>query len=157
MEGKIQGRFDSKKPEKAVKEVVRKRKLPEDTLHRSTGDGACQVWVRTRVVEGGHTDIGRYVCATSKETSKTVCLTSYKTPRGNDDLLNSTTISEACRAMSAASSFFDLTAIGRYGEESVYVVHPVRLVKPIATSMITTKPTPLISRAQQGVAALAQG
>ena len=60
-----------------------------------------------------------FVCATSKETRETVCLTSYKTPRGNADLLNSTKIWEACRATSAASSFFDPIAIGRFGEEFV--------------------------------------
>lgn len=65
------------------------------------------------------TDETRFVCATSKETSETVCLTSYKTPHGNNDLLNSATIWEACRATSAASSFFDSIAIGRYGEEFV--------------------------------------
>lgn len=59
------------------------------------------------------------MCATSKETSETVCLTSYKTPRGNNDLLNSVKIWEACRATSAASSFFDPIAIGRYKEEFV--------------------------------------
>lgn len=59
------------------------------------------------------------MCATSKETSETVCLTSYRTPRGNNDLLNSVTIWEACRATSAASSFFDPIAVGRFGEEFV--------------------------------------
>jgi hypothetical protein len=59
------------------------------------------------------------VCATSKETSETVCLTSYRTPRGNSDLLDSVTIWEACRATSAATSFFDPIAVGRYGEEFV--------------------------------------
>lgn len=59
------------------------------------------------------------MCATSKETSETVCLTSYRTPRGNNDLLNSAKIWEACRATSAATSFFDPIAIGRYGEEFV--------------------------------------
>jgi predicted acylesterase/phospholipase RssA len=59
------------------------------------------------------------VCATSKETGETVCLTSYRTPRGNSDLLNSVTIWEACRATSAASSFFDPIAVGRFGEEFV--------------------------------------
>jgi predicted acylesterase/phospholipase RssA len=58
-----------------------------------------------------------FVCATSKQTSETVCLTTYKSPRGNDDLLNSTKIWEACRATSAASSFFDPIGIGRYDEE----------------------------------------
>jgi predicted acylesterase/phospholipase RssA len=59
------------------------------------------------------------VCATSKETSETVCLTSYRTPRGNSDLLNSVTIWEACRATSAASTFFDPIAVGRFCEEFV--------------------------------------
>ena len=48
-----------------------------------------------------------------------MCLTSYKSARGGGDLLNSVTIWEACRATSAASSFFDSIAVGRYGEEFV--------------------------------------
>jgi predicted acylesterase/phospholipase RssA len=48
-----------------------------------------------------------------------VCLTSYKSRRGNSDLLNSVKIWEACRATSAASSFFDPVAIGRFQEEFV--------------------------------------
>lgn len=59
------------------------------------------------------------MCATSKQTSETVCLTSYKSLHGSSDLLNSVKIWEACRATSAASSFFDPIAIGRYGEEFV--------------------------------------
>jgi predicted acylesterase/phospholipase RssA len=59
------------------------------------------------------------VCATSKQTSETVCLTSYRSPRGSNDLLNTVKIWEACRATSAASSFFDGVAIGRYQEEFV--------------------------------------
>ncbi len=63
------------------------------------------------------TTTARFVCATSKETSDTVCLTSYKSLRGNNDLVNSVKIWEACRATSAASSFFDSISIGRYNEE----------------------------------------
>ncbi len=59
------------------------------------------------------------MCATSKETNETVCLTSYKSPRGNSDLLESVRIWEACRATSAASSFFDPISIGRYKEDFV--------------------------------------
>ncbi len=59
------------------------------------------------------------MCATSKQTSETICLTSYKSLRGGSDLLNSVKIWEACRATSAASSFFDPIAVGRYGEEFV--------------------------------------
>jgi len=61
----------------------------------------------------------RFVCATSKETSETVCLTSYTSPHGDSDLLNSVKIWEACRATSAASSFFDPIALGQYHEEFV--------------------------------------
>jgi hypothetical protein len=59
------------------------------------------------------------VCATSKHTSGTKCLTSYDSPRTNSDLLDYVTIWEACRATSAATSFFDSIAIGRYKEEFV--------------------------------------
>jgi predicted acylesterase/phospholipase RssA len=40
-------------------------------------------------------------------------------PRGNTDLLNTVKIWEACRATSAATSFFDPIAVGRFGEEFV--------------------------------------
>ena len=59
------------------------------------------------------------MCATSKQTSENRCLTSYKSPRGGGNLLNSVTIWEACRATSAASSFFDSIAIGPFDEEFV--------------------------------------
>lgn len=58
----------------------------------------------------------RFVCATTQKNSKTVCFTSYRSPRDGDDLLDTTKIWEACRATSAASSFFDPISIGRYGE-----------------------------------------
>jgi hypothetical protein len=66
-----------------------------------------------------YSNSSRFVCATSKETAETVCLTSHKSRRGNKDLWNSMTIWEACRATSAASSFFDPIAIGRYREEFI--------------------------------------
>ncbi|KAE9966186.1 hypothetical protein EG328_009102 [Venturia inaequalis] len=100
IKGKIQGRFDSKELEQAVKETVAKRGLHVDALLKDAPDDTCKV----------------FVCATSQETGETVCLTSYKSPRGGGDLLNSVKIWEACRATSAASIFFDPIAIGRYGE-----------------------------------------
>ena len=60
-----------------------------------------------------------FVCATSKESSGNVCLASYKSPRIGSDLLNSAKIWEACRATSAASSFFDPIPIGRFEEEFI--------------------------------------
>jgi predicted acylesterase/phospholipase RssA len=55
----------------------------------------------------------------SKQTGDTVCLTSYQSPRGGIHLVNSAKIWEACRATSAATSFFDPIAIGPYEEEFV--------------------------------------
>ncbi|KAL6714253.1 hypothetical protein ACLMJK_007676 [Lecanora helva] len=101
--GSIQGRFDSEELAKAVKEVVAGQGTDGDTLLKDVSEGACKV----------------FVCATSKQTSETVCLTSYKSPRVPGDLWNSVKIWEACRATSAASSFFDPIAIGRFGEEFV--------------------------------------
>jgi len=61
-----------------------------------------------------------FVCATSKQTSKTVCLTSYPPSRSwQEHLFRSTKIWEACRATSAATSFFDPISIGQFGEEFV--------------------------------------
>jgi predicted acylesterase/phospholipase RssA len=49
-----------------------------------------------------------------------VCLTSYRSPRSdNCDLLDATTIWQACRATSAATTFFDPIAIGPFNEEFV--------------------------------------
>ncbi|ORY02205.1 hypothetical protein BCR34DRAFT_493307 [Clohesyomyces aquaticus] len=103
VKGKVQGRFDAEELAQAVKEVVKQQGLPEAVLLKDAPEAGCRV----------------FVCATSKETSETVCLTSYRTPRGNSDLLNSVTIWEACRATSAATTFFDPIAVGRFGEEFV--------------------------------------
>jgi hypothetical protein len=59
------------------------------------------------------------VCATSKVTSETICLASYKSPRAGSDFLDSVKIWEACRATSAASSFFSPIAVGQYNDEFV--------------------------------------
>ena len=58
----------------------------------------------------------RFVCATSEETSDTVRLTSYRSPRGREQLLRTTKIWEAGQATSAASSFFDPLTIGDFQE-----------------------------------------
>lgn len=58
-----------------------------------------------------------FVCAARQETSTTACLTSYHSSRGNvSDLFNITTIWQACRATSAATTFFDPIAIGPFNE-----------------------------------------
>ncbi|KAI1622064.1 hypothetical protein EDD37DRAFT_684068 [Exophiala viscosa] len=101
--GKIRGQFDSKKLEDAIREVVEKWTTQKDTLLKSEADTACKV----------------FVCAFSKHTGTPMCLTSYMPPRGNTDLFKQTKIWEACRATSAATSFFEPISIGRYSEQFV--------------------------------------
>lgn len=66
-----------------------------------------------------YTNLVSFVCAVSKQTSEVVCLTSYRSPRSSTHLLHSTKIWQACRATSAATSFFDPIAIGPFNEEFV--------------------------------------
>jgi hypothetical protein len=119
VKGQLQGRFDLEELARAVREVVKQQDLPEDALLKDASDAGCKVNVYVARNHRQPINSNSFVCATSKETSETVCLTSYRTPRGNNDLLNSVTIWEACRATSAATCFFDPIAVGRYGEEFV--------------------------------------
>lgn len=54
----------------------------------------------------------RFVCATSKQTGKTVVFSSYPSDRRGRDLLDTATIWQVARATSAATSFFDPIEIG---------------------------------------------
>ncbi|KAH8892820.1 hypothetical protein GQ53DRAFT_860990 [Thozetella sp. PMI_491] len=100
--GQFQGRFDTAALERAIKKILCDCGLGEDALLKDI-DGPCKV----------------FVCAASKQTSNTVCLTSYRSPRGGTHLLDSTKIWEACRATSAATTFFEPIAIGPFNEEFV--------------------------------------
>ncbi|KAL8330853.1 hypothetical protein RB593_001686 [Gaeumannomyces tritici] len=104
IKGKLQGRFDSAELERAIKQIVQQRGQAEDALLKDL-QAPCKV----------------FVCATNKDDlDTTVCLTSYRSPRDDSsDLLDSTAIWQACRATSAATTFFDPIAIGPYGEEFV--------------------------------------
>ncbi|KAH7124926.1 hypothetical protein B0J13DRAFT_628227 [Dactylonectria estremocensis] len=100
--GQFQGRFDTAALEQAVKQILVDNGHGEDALLQDPPNTACKV----------------FVCATSKETGDTVCLTSYR-PRGLAHLCNSTKIWQACRATSAATTFFDPIAIGPFQEQFV--------------------------------------
>ncbi|RYP47753.1 hypothetical protein DL768_006221 [Monosporascus sp. mg162] len=93
----LQGRFDKAALERVVKHTLKNHSFDEDTLLKDSPYVPCKV----------------------KQTSGTVCLTSYRSPRGSTDLLDSTKIWQACRATSAATSFFDPITIGPFGEEFV--------------------------------------
>ncbi|KJZ71094.1 hypothetical protein HIM_09513 [Hirsutella minnesotensis 3608] len=100
--GQLQGRFDASALEREVKQTLADNGHSKDALLKDSSDGACKV----------------LVCATAKETGDTVCLTSYR-PRGLVHLYDSTMIWQACRATSAATTFFDPIAIGPFQEEFV--------------------------------------
>lgn len=55
---------------------------------------------------------GSFVCATSMQTADTVVLSSYHSSRRGSDLLDVTTIWQAARATSAATTFFDPIEFG---------------------------------------------
>ncbi|KAI4122850.1 MAG: hypothetical protein LQ338_005584 [Usnochroma carphineum] len=100
--GQIQGRFDTAKLERSVKDIIVQQGLQEDALLKAPDDACCKV----------------FVCATSKETADTVLLRTYPS-RGASHMFRETRIWEAARATSAASSFFDPIKIGSFGEEFV--------------------------------------
>ncbi|KAL6406244.1 tetratricopeptide repeat domain protein [Ilyonectria robusta] len=100
--GQLQGRFDTVALEQAVKQILVDNGHGEDALLKDPSKTACKV----------------FVCATSKETGDTVCLTSYR-PRGLAHLYESTKIWQACQATSAATTFFDPIAIGPFQEQFV--------------------------------------
>ena len=52
------------------------------------------------------------MCATSKQTGSTMILSSYPSERRGRDLFDVTTIWQAARATSAATSFFEPIVIG---------------------------------------------
>lgn len=119
--GQLQGRFDATALEQAVKKILVENGHHEEALLKDSSDGACKVYVHSTFpinVSARLSEPTSFVCATSKQTTDTVCLTSYR-PHGLTHLFDSTTIWQACRATSAATTFFDPIAIGPYGEEFV--------------------------------------
>ncbi|KAK4170711.1 phospholipase [Triangularia setosa] len=96
IKGKLQGRFDTTEFEWAVKKILVDRRFDENALLKGSSDAPCKA-----------------------KTNDTVCRTSYLSPRGGADLLNSTKIWQAYRATSAAITFFDPIAIGPFDEEFV--------------------------------------
>ncbi|KAL9622167.1 MAG: hypothetical protein Q9160_003510 [Pyrenula sp. 1 TL-2023] len=116
--GNLQGRFDAQELEKAIKEIIVERRLPEDELLKDSPGAPCKV----------------FVCAMSQRTSETVCLSSYQRARGGGDRLRSVKIWEAARATSAATTFFDPISIDmdsyseRFVDAGLGASNPIRHV-----------------------------
>ncbi|CAK7210459.1 hypothetical protein SEUCBS140593_000831 [Sporothrix eucalyptigena] len=102
MDQNVQGRLSSEELEKAIKAIVTGCGLPENELLKDT-KSACKV----------------FVCAFSKETSQPVCFTSYKSPRHIGDLVDITTIWQACRATCASVPLFEPISIGPDNEQFI--------------------------------------
>lgn len=119
--GKVQGKFDSAALEAAVQRIAVQQGYSPDELLKDSPDANCKVYEVEPLyrIKSLICCLSRFVCATGKDTGKSVRFTSYRSPRGGSDLLNTTKIWESCRATSAAPSFFDPIAIGPFREEFV--------------------------------------
>ncbi|KAJ6081476.1 hypothetical protein N7499_006350 [Penicillium canescens] len=98
--GNVRARFDSQKLERAVKDIIKSRDLPEDSL----------------LDDGAKRDSKVFACSISKENKDVIHLCSYPSDRV---LLEKISILEAARATSAATSFFDPIQIGPHGQKYV--------------------------------------
>ncbi|KAF1954474.1 phospholipase, patatin family protein [Byssothecium circinans] len=131
------GRFDAHKLEEVMKENIRLTKiddavLEEDALLRDD-DPRCKV----------------FVCAVRANNSESALLRSYQNPKMAPVLFNECKIWEACRATSAATTFFDPVTIGKYGQTfvdgAVVYNNPVQLVQREASQLWPGRKTIMIS------------
>ncbi|KAH0368016.1 phospholipase, patatin family protein, partial [Aureobasidium melanogenum] len=125
MRGDLQERYDSKVLELAVRKILKERNLDENALLKNPKNPN-----GTKV----------FVCCTSGETSESILLRSWPTPRGNPSLYRTVRIWEAARATSAASTFFDSISIGepkkRFLDGGTGANNPVRHVWGEATDLL---------------------
>ena len=63
--------------------------------------------------------VSRFVCSRAEASGQITRFATYRSPRGPDHLLSTVKIWEACRATSAAPSFFDPIKIGGFGESFI--------------------------------------
>ncbi|OXV09199.1 hypothetical protein Egran_03041 [Elaphomyces granulatus] len=97
---RIKGRFDSKVLQAAIEEILTDQGLPIKAPLLDE-PGVCKI----------------FVCATRKETANPKVFRSYKIREEYDS--DNLTVSDAARATSAATSFFDPVEIGPYGQQYV--------------------------------------
>lgn len=113
IKGKLQGRFDLSELKWSIKETITQCGLTADTMLKDELNASCKADSGAEIYMA-RVDANRFVCATSKEPSGIVNLTSFKSPHVCVDLLNRVKMWEACRATSAVSTFFDSIAVGHY-------------------------------------------
>ncbi|ERF69027.1 hypothetical protein EPUS_08377 [Endocarpon pusillum Z07020] len=95
-------KFDSKILEDEIKKVIAEKLQNDETL-LSQANEDCKV----------------FVCAVHEENTSAECIRSYKLPGKDDRLSEECKIWEACRATSAATTFFAPCTIGPFGQKFV--------------------------------------
>jgi hypothetical protein len=125
--GKVQARFDTAELERAIKQVIVESGLPVDATMRDqdADPNECKVYdppLKPLVLlEGIPADDRehRFVCANSSENRELgVQFSNYRRSlEADSELFNSVKIWEACRATSAATTFFSPIKIGRNHQE----------------------------------------
>ena len=139
----MKANFSAADLERIVKELLRKRNIPEDALLEE--NSKCKVYVyplnisrqlKSVLIEFCLSDFAlltclanSFVCAVSDSNGEPVLFKSYAT-NDADDLIGDTKIWQACRATSAAKTFFDPIEIGseKFSDGGLRYNNPMRLV-----------------------------
>ena len=115
----MQGRFRSDELEQINYETVARQSLKSDALLKEFPNANC----KTQALMTEHSNsktcwlgTGTFVCATSKEAGGTLRLTSCRSLRRGDRLLQTTKLWEAGRITSAAMSLFDPITVSDFSQ-----------------------------------------
>lgn len=141
------GRFDSEELEDAIKEIILNRQLLEGSLLKDP-ESPCNVYVSLRMLLSYvHFVLSRLISSTDHRlvgailtsNSHAVVLRSYENPQKSELLYDTCKIWEACRATSAATTFFEPITIGPHGQRfadgAVRYNNPVQQVYREATNL----------------------
>jgi patatin-like phospholipase/acyl hydrolase len=115
------GKFDEKVLERAIKDIIRRRLLVDDVLLKDPKT-RCKVFVVAILTQLQSTLLnlflaGSFVCGVRESNASLAILRSYDHPEEPDPLYDSMKIWEACRATSAATTFFKPITIGPHGQK----------------------------------------
>jgi predicted acylesterase/phospholipase RssA len=129
----VEGRFDAEELKTAILDILKEQgKSPDDLLQDS--DFSCRVYAISdaRNDRPSKLTINSFVCAVLTSNSRACLLRSYENPELAELLYDTCKIWEACRATSAATTFFAPIAIGAYGQTfadgAVAYNNPIQLV-----------------------------
>ncbi|KAH9875045.1 hypothetical protein J1614_004533 [Plenodomus biglobosus] len=113
--GKVQPRYETKRLESVIKQIISKASHPSDALFRGTKDSKCKT----------------VVVALAEEASSPSRFTDYRKTGEYSEFYNEVKIWEVARATSAATSFFEPIKIIAAGEPRVFVDGGVGFNNPV--------------------------